>query len=74
MDRLCSHLGYEEFQSHSQVEDEGIAAVVKAIGVSKQSFESRTVVLYLELLPDANSYFQGELVLPSDKMDLLLVL
>ena len=72
MDRLCSHLGYEEFQSHSQVEDEGIAAVVKAIGVSKQSFES--IFVYLELLPDANSYFQGELVLPSDKMDLLLVL
>ena len=36
MDRLCSHLGYEEFQSHYPVEDEGIAAVVKAIGVSKQ--------------------------------------
>ena len=35
MDRLCSHLGYEEYQSRYQVEDEGIAAVVKAIAASR---------------------------------------
>lgn len=38
MDRLCSHLGYEGFQSHYPVGDEGIAAVVKAIVASRIIF------------------------------------
>ena len=44
MDRLCSHLGYEGFQSHYPVGDEGIAAVVKAIVVSRIIISSKILI------------------------------
>ena len=69
MDLLYIHLGCEEFQFHYPTEDEGIAAVVKAIGAKNKSYCMTHIVWRI---PDVNSYFQEELVQPEDKMDLLL--